>query len=220
MKSLKHIISLLFARFIALNAFIVSSNGRRNIHAHTTLLNLLKESNENDKAVCSNDSSFKTRRFLLSTVFVSAISVIKEFPSPAIAAYGESSSMGFPSYYDFLVERNTTPDDSEALYKGADRQEQIKRIIDASIQLKKIPSIAQEKKWSQVQGILTGPLGTFVMTMNTLSKESNDAKKASAKVKADILSIGQAASKKNADGCIKATDEALNDLESFVKVVF
>lgn len=58
------------------------------------------------------------------------------------------------------------------------------------------------------------------MTMNTLSKDSNDAKKAASKVKADIILIGQEASKKNIDGCVKATDEALKDLEAFVKVVF
>ena len=207
---------MLFARFISLDAFIVSSNSR-NIHLQTTtVLNLL--SNENDNVIYCDDSSSKTRRFLLSMILASAASSITV--SPATAAYGESSSLEFPSYWDFLVERNTEPDNSKALYKGADTQEQIKKIIDASNQLKKIPSIAQEKKWSQVQGILTGPLGTLIMTMNALSKESNDAKKAAAKVKADILLIGQEVSKKNADSCIKATDEALQDLESFVKIIF
>ena len=64
------------------------------------------------------------------------------------------------------------------------------------------PSIAREKKWSQVQGILTGPLGTLIQTMNSLCKDtdSSEAKKAAAKVKSDIIVVSQEATRKNEAG--------------------
>jgi hypothetical protein len=91
------------------------------------------------------------------------------------------------------------------------------------MRLNEIPAIAKEKKWSQVQGILTGPLGTLLQTMNGLVKDSSNseaAKKAMGKFKADILLIGQEASKKSEGGVVKACEEAQKDLEAFAKVVF
>ena len=55
------------------------------------------------------------------------------------------------------------------------------------------------------------------MTMNALSKDSNDAKKAAAEVKTGIILIGQEASKKSAHGCVKATGDAMKDLEVLLK---
>jgi len=82
--------------------------------------------------------------------------------------------------------------------------------------------MAKEKKWSQVQGILLGPLGTLVMTMNALSKDANtaEAKAAAGKVKGDIIIIGQEATRKSDVGVIKAVEMAQKDLEIFAKLVF
>ena len=148
-------------------------------------------------------------------------------PAPANAAYGDTSNIALPNYIDFLIEKNAAGlpvDQSKVLYKGTDIEVQIKRISDAARRLNEIPSIAKDKKWSQVQGILLGPLGTLVMTMNSLVKETEDAsgeaKKAAAKVKGDIILISQEATKKNEGGVVKACGEAQRDLEAFAKLVF
>lgn len=143
-------------------------------------------------------------------------------PAPVSAAYGDNSNMQLPSYIDFLIEKNSSADQSKVLYKGADSEIQIKRISVAAARLNDIPLMAKEKKWSQVQGILTGPLGTLLQTMNSLCKEtdSGEAKKAAAKVKGDIILISQEASKKNEGGVVKACADAQKDLEAFAKLVF
>ena len=91
------------------------------------------------------------------------------------------------------------------------------------MRLNEIPAMAQEKKWSQVQGILLGPLGTLLQTMNGLVKDcsnSEAAKKAAGRVKADIIIINQEAGKRSEAGVVKACEEAQKDLEAFAKVVF
>ena len=167
-------------------------------------------------------SSTTDRATFLSTMGTIGMMLMQATP-PANAAYGDTSNIELPNYIEFLIEKNTTPDQSKILYKGADIEVQIKRISDAAGRLNEIPNIAKEKKWSQVQGILTGPLGTLVQTMNSLCKDtdgSEAAKKAAAKVKGDIILISQEAAKKNEGGVVKACEMAQKDLESFAKLVF
>ena len=106
------------------------------------------------------------------------------------------------------------------MYKGADSETQLKRLLDASNRLNEIPILAREKKWSQVQGVVTGPLGTLLQTMNQLSTVSKDAGKVASKVKGDILLISQEAGRKNEDGVLRACADAQRDLEAFAKLVF
>ncbi len=170
----------------------------------------------------------QSRKRFLSSVSSNAFAalmsstIVPTSTLPVNAAYGDTSNMELPNYIEFLIEKNTQVDPSKILYKGADIETQIKRISDASNRLKEVPILAKEKKWSQVQGILTGPLGTLVQTMNTLCKAENStaANKAAAKVKSDIISISQEAAKKNEGGVVKACDEAQKDLEAFAKLVF
>jgi hypothetical protein len=170
-----------------------------------------------------SESSDNSRRNVLATWASSAIASIvlwNHFDSPAYAAYGDSSNIELPSYIDFLIEKNKTVDPATFLYKGADREVQLERIYAALSRIKTIPAITRDRKWSQVQGVLTGPLGTLIQTMNQVSGSSKDALKAAAKVKADLLAIGQAAAKKSEEGCITAAEAALQDLEAFAKVAF
>ena len=89
-------------------------------------------------------------------------------PQVAIAAYGDSSNMKGFDYIEFLVEKNAVTDPSTFVYQGADRETQLQRMSRAATALKQIPSIAQDRKWSQVNGVLTGPLGTLIQTMNQI----------------------------------------------------
>eukprot|EP00557_Chaetoceros_sp_GSL56_P004890 CAMPEP_0176493728 /NCGR_PEP_ID=MMETSP0200_2-20121128/9701_1 /TAXON_ID=947934 /ORGANISM="Chaetoceros sp., Strain GSL56" /LENGTH=177 /DNA_ID=CAMNT_0017891405 /DNA_START=426 /DNA_END=959 /DNA_ORIENTATION=+ len=172
-----------------------------------------------------------SRMQFLSAVTSSLVIVLSSSPQSAIASYGDSTKIELPNYIEYLIEKNTAVDTSKILYKGADMDIQLKRITDASLRLKDIPSIAKEKKWSQIQGILTGPLGTLVQTMNVLSKgvaESSSVKKeqqeavkvAVGKVKADLIRISQEATKKDENGVIKACQQAQDDLDVFARLVF
>jgi hypothetical protein len=83
-----------------------------------------------------------------------------------------------------------------------------------------IPDIAQSKKWSQIQGVITGPLGTLIATMTQIGGTNRDAQKIIAKVKIDLYAIGQCAANKHESACIAATTSTLNDMNDFVKIAF
>lgn len=165
--------------------------------------------------------SSSTTRGKFLTSFITNVSVMTVISTKvANAAKDESANIQLPSYIDFLIERNTSIDTSKRLYQGADTEIQLKRIAEAVARLKEIPDIAAQKKWSQIQGILTGPLGTLLQTMTTLSRYSDEARKAAGKVKSDLLLIAKETSNKNTENIVKATAAAILDLESFVKIVF
>jgi len=227
--SLLHLISLagtpLTAAFSPTARFLPQNSLHQHISTTSTtstrndLLRLSATPEENDRQPFMDRNQFLTA----SLTTVSAGIISNFVPLPANAAYGTSSNIALPSYIEFLIEKNTSADTSKSIYKGADTEVQIKRISEAAMRLNEIPAIAKEKKWSQVQGILTGPLGTLLQTMNGLVKDSSNseaAKKAMGKFKADILLIGQEASKKSEGGVVKACEEAQKDLEAFAKVVF
>lgn len=163
-----------------------------------------------------------SRRQLLDATILSAAAVLLLPKNPAIAAYGDSSTMQVFDYIDYLVEKNSVADPATFLYKGADREVQLKRMSDAIASLKQISGMAEAKKWSQVQGVLTGPLGTLLQTMNQIigKDASKEQKAAATRVKMDLYAIGTAATKKSDTGCLEATQAALKDLETFVKVAF
>mmetsp|Transcript_24654 Transcript_24654/g.40153 ORF Transcript_24654/g.40153 Transcript_24654/m.40153 type:complete len:111 (+) Transcript_24654:37-369(+) len=108
------------------------------------------------------------------------------------------------------------------LYKGPDPEIQLRRIGEASNRLPEIAQLAEDKKWSQVQGIITGPLGTLLQTMNSVASlaGTKGAKDAAKLVKTDLLEIGAAAGRKDSATCVKNADKAAKDLEKFVKVAF
>ncbi len=238
-KSISLAIAVIFA-ITATDAFVVESLVSKQVRNAGFLLHLCRDKVEDASSGCidqhshlnSNDCGHQstTRTQFLSSMGSMGIAALTTLtpPTPSHAAYGDNSNMELPNYIEFLIEKNSTPDPSKILYKGADIDVQIKRISDAATRLNEIPKIASEKKWSQVQGILTGPLGTLVQTMNALckdinsgsSKDSELAKKAAAKVKGDIILISQEASKKNEGGVVKACEMAQKDLEAFAKLVF
>jgi hypothetical protein len=192
---------------------------------HTAMLsNGFIVSSKIQKSCSSLQMTCNRRRILeasLRTTAAAAVYVLFDSATkrPAVAAYGESASMQGFDYIEFLIEKNAVADPSTFLYQGADREVQLKRISDAVKNLQKIPVAATERKWSQVQGTLTGPLGTLGATMNAVAT-TKEARAASQKVKADLYAVGDAAAKKNEAGCLRATEEALKDLKAFVEVAF
>lgn len=186
---------------------------------------------EEDRAFTSR------RRFFVSATAGGAASTVAlltlaSSPPAASAKYGESSSMELPSYIDYLIEKNARPDASQVLYQGADPSVLLRRLQDAQTRLAEISSLAEQKKWTQISGIVTGPLGTLSATLNQIvaaaaaaasassSSSKSPVRDAANKVKADVLGIGQAADRKNGDGCSKQAELASQDLRAFLQVAF
>ncbi|KAL3812201.1 hypothetical protein ACHAXA_009675 [Cyclostephanos tholiformis] len=174
----------------------------------------------------SAHSSRNDRRDFLRTVatttFIIAATVPSVVPSVANAAYGASSNIVMPNYIEYLIEKNQQIDPGDLIYKGPDVETQLRRIGEAGNRFPEIATLAEEKKWSQVQGIITGPLGTLLQTMNAVvgiagTKEAKDAAKL---VKTDLLEIGVAAGRKESAQCVKAADKAAEDLAKFVNIAF
>ena len=113
-------------------------------------------------------------------------------------------------------------DSAKFLYKGDDAQVLLGRIESASQGLALIPSLVEAKKWNQVTGALTGPMGQLSLTMTALAKVSADPAKTDKKakqVKQDVFAIGAAATNKDVKGALKAHEAATQHLVEFVKML-
>lgn len=159
------------------------------------------------------------RDFVRTVVAGSSVMLI---PSIANAKGGESASIVMPNYIEFLIEKNKVIDPNDMLYKGPDIELQLKRIGEAGARIPEVAALAEEKKWSQVQGIITGPLGTLLQTMNSIASAAGTKEAAAAAkiVKQDLNDINAASQRKDSALCIKASGKAAADLEKFVKIAF
>jgi len=216
----------------ASEAFVCSSHQQDSIQRQVpnrvmTTITLDGSSSNGNDYVISYSSSRRSffKDFMKSTGGITAAAAVtfvglSRHPLPATAAYGEATNVVLPSYIDFLIEKNKVFDPSTALYKGADVQVQLERLKQASKRLEEIPILADQKKWSQIQSILTGPLGTLIQTMNQLTTDNKKARQQVAVVKNDLVTINQGAAKKSVDICIQGTKAAAKHLEDFLEIVF
>ena len=163
-----------------------------------------------------------SRRAYLGTNGVVLVGTLFVGNNPAGAKYGVSTNMELPNYIEYLVEKNSQSDSNSALYKGADPVVLLRRLQDAEYRLQEIPKLAEARQWSQIQGLLTGPLGMLSQTLNQIAGPDSDSKvqAASKKVKADLIAIGQAASQKNNVACVAMVQEASKDFVSFLEIAF
>jgi hypothetical protein len=170
----------------------------------------------NDK----NEDTDPARRSLLITSTGIAAWLAQSLPVQA--QYGTSTSLQLPNYIEYLIEKNESQDSSKVLYKGVDPRVLLQRLLEADKRLRDIPTLAEEKKWTQIQGTITGPLGTLAMTINQIATpdSSSKVKDAAKKVKGGVIAIGQAAAKKDPSGCAEMSRAASRDLETFVKLAF
>lgn len=158
-------------------------------------------------------------------------------PVTANAVYGQDAKIELPNPIEDMSRRTNEQclveslgtrqclvylDPEKKLYKQADNQVLLERIEKASASLATIPSLANNKKWSQVNGVLTGPLGQLVLTMQTLAKLSDNqdqAFKLAKTVKGDIIDMGQASDRKQGDKVLEYHQKATDDLVAFVKAL-
>ena len=182
--------------------------------------------NECASSALSAHSSNDRRTFIRTIASVGTAVAIPSIllPSAANAAAGASASIKMPNYIDYLIEKNAQgmEDTADMLYKGPDMETQIRRIGEAANRLPEIATLAEDEKWSQVQGIITGPLGTLLSTMNSVASlaGTKEATAAAKVVKADLFEISAAATKKDSATSIKFAKKAEVDLEKFVKAAF
>jgi hypothetical protein len=214
--STRHLSPLLLLVFLAIwravDSFGISSVEREPSRAACS-------SSSDRHLICAKVLPRDRKAFLASLLLITG-SALGPSP-PAYAAYGETSTMELPNYIEYLIEKNAVPDPDTYLYKGPDPKVQLQRLLDANKRLEDIPSLASDKKWSQIQGILTGPLGTLAQTLNLIAKDATPNVQSKAKaVKETIFSINTAASQKNEAEVVAKTEAARANLEAFVRAAF
>lgn len=165
-------------------------------------------------------ASNNNRREFVQTLVAGSTAIL--IPSIANAKDGDSAKIVLPNYVEYLIEQNKRTDPDLLLYKGPDIELQLRRIGEAAVRLPEVATLAEAKKWSQVQGIITGPLGTLLQTLNSVASIAGTKEAASAvkTVKQDLNDINAASQKKDSALCIKAAGKASVDLEKFVKIAF
>jgi hypothetical protein len=159
-------------------------------------------------------------------------------PEPAHAEYGIDAKMDFPDVVQGLSDRNNKQclveslgnreclvymeDADKFLYKGADTKILLERVETAASALANIPALVETKKWTQITGSLTGPMGQLNPTMTLIVKLSNNPEKskaAAAKVKNDVFAIGAATSQKKGEAVLQAHKAATENLVAFLKTL-
>lgn len=243
------LLSTLFISFCVADAWILKgstfqpilSSTNHNKCRQSVIVSLLSSCQETNAEVfcqeniqdCQSFSSSRRRFFDESRRFLllpAATTLVASFP--ASAKYGEGTSMEVPglgSYIDYLIDKNTGADNSNALYKGADPATILRRLAESERRLGEVGELAEKKKWSEINGLITGPLGTLSSSMSqiasiasssTTPKKAKQVDQAVKKVKADVFAIGQAANKKNAEGCAQQAQLASNDLKILLELAF
>lgn len=162
--------------------------------------------------------------------------VLSSNASPALAEYGADAKLSLPNPLEAMSDRVNKQclveslgnreclvymDPENKLYQGADAVALAERIEKCSEALATIPPLVEDKKWSKVVGVMTGPMGTLGATMDQLQKLSgaNGLADKAKKVKADLYAIAAAADRKQQDEALKYHKLATEDLIAFVKAL-
>jgi hypothetical protein len=158
-------------------------------------------------------------------------------PLPSHAVYGQDAKIEIPNVVESMTKRATQQclvetlgnreclvylDPANKLYQNPEEAVLLERIEKASVALATIPELVGNKKWSKINGVLIGPLGELILTMNQLVKLSENSEQASnftKKVKLDIIEIGASAERKQGERVVEYHKKAITDLVSFVKML-
>lgn len=183
-----------------------------------------------------NDNDDMDRRETLFAMLGSLVATMS-VPVAASAVYGADAKIELPNPIDALANRQNGQclveslgnreclvylDPANKLYQGAENLVLLERMEKASQSLSMIPSLIEMKKWSQVSGVLLGPLGTLVETMSLLTKQSENGSEAAEfarQTKIAMNNVFQAVERKEGAKAIAAHEQATQNLVAFVKTL-
>ena len=192
------------------------------------------EEDENDTTTIELDRREAAFALLGTLWAVTGTSVLLN-PTPAFAKYGSDAKVVVPNPYDalnnrFIEQCRATNSESQDciqfagsvnyVYQGADNKVLFDRFTKATTALESIPGLVESTKWSQVTGILTGPMGELIATMGQLANLSDNNTKAKALIKVvknDLYSITDAVKKKDPILALKNHNRVTLDLVTFVE---
>jgi hypothetical protein len=156
-------------------------------------------------------------------------------PQPANAVYGLDAKIELPNPYQSLSDRQNKQclveslgtrecmvyeDSANKLYQGANGKLLLDRVEAASQALsQQVPLLVEAKKWSQVTGVLTGPMGELLRNMNQLVElsENKDLAKSNVNlVKTDLYAMSAAVDRKQGEAVLKSQAAAMGHLVDFV----
>lgn len=164
-------------------------------------------------------------------------STILNHPKKANAIYGEDAKIALPNVMESMDNRINKQclveslgnreclvylDPDKQLYKSADVDVLVERLEKSTEALAQIPTLVSEKKWSKVNGVITGPMGGLGVTMDKLSKLSENEEKACSLekiVKKDLYAIAAAIERKNSAETLKLHEKATKDLVDYAKAL-
>jgi len=171
---------------------------------------------------------------------LAAYSVIA-LPSSVSAVYGADANIQMPNIAQGIADRATKQclveslgnreclvyeDPDNKLYKSADSKILFERLGTSVEALKRLPSYIANKQWSNVQSVLTGPMGSLSYTMNELVKlidEENPVKSKckdlTGDIRKDLYGISGAIANKDGKQALVNYEKATEKLEKFVTLV-
>jgi hypothetical protein len=156
-------------------------------------------------------------------------------PPAALAAFGADAKIELPDLIQGITDRSTKQclveslgsrqclvyaDEGNKLYQGVDSQELLQKIDKASLALANLPDLIESRKWSQVLGVMTGPMGDLVRVMGQIADLSENATASKARIKTfreQLYAISAAVERKDGEKALKFHATATDELVAFVK---
>ena len=186
----------------------------------------------------SSSSSLLLDRREAAFALLGALWATTTSPLAAHALSGDAANLALPNVLQGMSDRLSKQclveslgnreclvyqeDADKLLYKGADTRVLLERMERAAVVLTtQLPPLLEQKKWSQVLGVLTGPLGELIKTMQAIAKLQDDPTLLSERqvqvVKRDLYAITAAVDKKDVSKALAAYELTANDLAVFIK---
>ena len=155
----------------------------------------------------------------------------------AHAVYGTDARMELPNPYQALADRATKQclveslgnreclvyaDDANKLYQGANTVELIGRIDKAAAALATIPELNESRKWSQITGVMAGPMGELVRNMGQvadLTENADAARQLVAGTKKNLYALQDGVNRKDQKLVLQYHAAVTNNLVAFVKAL-
>ena len=186
-----------------------------------------------------NDATDTSRRSIFASALSAYVSIT--LPLSANAVYGADANMQFPNVAQGIADRTNKQclveslgnreclvyeDPDNKLYKSADSTVLFERLGKSIDAFDTLPSYITNKQWSNVQSVLTGPMGSLSYNLNEIVKlidedtpKKNKCRDLTVKIRTDLYGISGATSTKDVKQALSNYEKAKEKLGIFVKLV-